>query len=105
VGALGVLNLAVGLPGIMLLAASPLLAFTLGNDAPTPRLTLFLALLILTAVLALSLPSEFHQAVYYVVGGLVLAALWWLFALRPRIANGTAGATMVRDAPGRDSPQ
>ncbi|MEJ7755329.1 MAG: amino acid permease [Nocardioidaceae bacterium] len=48
VGALGVLNLAVGLPGIMLLAASPLLAFTLGNDAPTPRLTLFLALLILT---------------------------------------------------------
>ncbi len=72
-------------------------AFNLGRFA----VPVFVAALVwlVAAVLALSLPSEFHQAVYYVAGGLVLAALWWLIVLRPRFANGTAGATMVRDAP------
>jgi len=52
---------------------------------------------LIAAVLALSLPSEFHKAVLYVVGGLVLATLWWLFGLRPRIAKGTAGPAVIRD--------
>ncbi|MBA2698262.1 MAG: amino acid permease [Nocardioidaceae bacterium] len=77
-------------------------AFNLGRFA----VPVFAAALVwlVAAVLALSLPAPFHQAVYYVAGGLVLATLWWGLVLRPRFANGTAGATMVRDADGRDTP-
>ncbi len=70
-------------------------AFNLGRYA-VPVFGASLVWLI-AAVLALSLPSEFHKAVLYVVGGLVLATLWWLFGLRPRIAKGTAGPAVIRD--------
>ncbi|MBA2774726.1 MAG: amino acid permease [Nocardioidaceae bacterium] len=75
-------------------------AFNLGRFA----VPVFVAALVwlVAAVLALSLPSEFHKAVYYVVGGLVLATLWWLFALRPRIKKGAAGPMMVRDVAASD---
>lgn len=53
---------------------------------------------LIVVVLALSLPAEFHKADYYVLGGLVLATLWWVFGLRPRLAKGTAGPAMLRDA-------
>lgn len=76
-------------------------AFNLGRFA-VPVFAASLLWLV-AAVLALSLPAEFHKAVYYVVGGLVLATLWWLFVLRPRFAQGTAGPAMVRDVAGRDT--
>lgn len=76
-------------------------AFNLGRFA-VPVFAASLLWLV-AAVLALSLPAEFHKAVYYVLGGLVLATLWWLFALRPRFAQGTAGPAMVRDVAGRDT--
>jgi len=72
-------------------------AFNLGRFAVPVFVASFVWLV--AALLALSLPSTFHQADYYVAGGLVLAALWWLFGLRPRIAKGTAGPALVRDAP------
>lgn len=74
-------------------------AFNLGRFA----VPVFAAAMVwlVAAVLALSLPETFHQAVYYVVGGLVLATLWWVFVLRARFANGTAGTTMVRDGSDR----
>ena len=53
---------------------------------------------LVVVVLALALPATFHKADYYVAGGVVLAALWWAFGLRPRLANGTAGPALVRDA-------
>ncbi|MDQ6850900.1 MAG: amino acid permease [Actinomycetota bacterium] len=46
---------------------------------------------LVAVVLALALPTPFHKADYYVAGGLVLAALWWLVGLRPRLARRTAG--------------
>lgn len=42
---------------------------------------------IVAVLLALALPSPFHTAVCDVAGGLVLAALWWLVGLRPRLAR------------------
>jgi len=72
-------------------------AFNLGRFAVPVFVASFVWLV--AALLALSLPSTFHQADYYVAGGLVLAALWWLFGLRPRIAKGTAGPALVRDVP------
>ena len=48
VGALGVLYVVVGLPGIALLAAAPLLQYALGIDGGGARLTLLIALAILT---------------------------------------------------------
>lgn len=68
-------------------------AFSLGRWA----FPVFAAALVwlVFVVLALSLPAEFHKAVYYVAGGVVLAALWWLLVLRPRFAAGTAGPAVV----------
>lgn len=76
-------------------------AFNLGRFA----VPVFAAALVwlVAAILSLSLPSEFHQAVYYVAGGLVLATLWWVFVLRARFRNGSAGPAMVRDAAGSGS--
>jgi amino acid transporter len=45
---------------------------------------------LVVVVLALSLPSEFHKADYYVLGGLALAAIWWVVGLRGRLRRGTA---------------
>jgi amino acid transporter len=50
---------------------------------------------LIVVVLALSLPQEFHKADYYVLGGLVLAFLWWLAALRGRFAKGIAGPNVI----------
>lgn len=50
---------------------------------------------LVAAVLALSLPHEFHKADYYVLGGVGLALLWWAFGLRPRLRRGTAGPALA----------
>jgi hypothetical protein len=52
---------------------------------------------LVVVVLALSLPAEFHKADYYVLGGLGLAALWWVVALQRRFANHTAGPDKIPD--------
>ena len=45
---------------------------------------------LVAVVLELSLPQPFHSADYYVLGGLALAAVWWLVGLRGRLRRGTA---------------
>ncbi|MGV9422694.1 hypothetical protein ACWDO7_00195 [Streptomyces sp. NPDC003656] len=47
---------------------------------------------LVAVVLTLTLPDEFRSANGYVLGGLALAAVWWLTGLRPRLARGRAGA-------------
>ncbi|PZS33548.1 MAG: hypothetical protein DLM58_07615 [Pseudonocardiales bacterium] len=71
-------------------------AFSLGRLAGP----VFVAVLIwlVVVVLALTLPQMFHKADYYVFGGLVLATLWWLIGLRPRLARGQAGPPAVVEA-------
>jgi amino acid transporter len=87
VGALGVLYGAVGLPGIMLLAASPLLEYVFGIDEPSGRTTLLFALLILTVaylvnVISVQLAARvnnvavFTEVIGTVVVAVVLFALW-----------------------------
>src|SRR3954468_10469505 len=73
-------------------------AFNLGRWAG-PVFVASLVWLVAVA-LALSLPSEFHQADYYVLGGLALAALWYVFGLRRRLATGRAGAGARFGLPG-----
>ena len=63
-------------------------AFHLGRWAVPVFATAFVWLVLV--VLALSLPQAFHKADYYVLGGLVLAALWWILGLRYRLSRGTA---------------
>ena len=63
--------------------------FHLGRFA-TVVLTASLVWLV-AVILTLTLPQEFRQADYYVLGGLALATLWWVFGLRPRLARGEAG--------------
>jgi amino acid transporter len=64
-------------------------AFHLGRAAGP----VFVAALVwlVAVVLVLTLPEEFHSADWYVLGGLALAALWWVVALRGRLARGEAG--------------
>lgn len=51
-----------------------------------------LAMLWLVAVIAaLTLPEDFRSADYVVLGALALAGLWYVAALRRRLADGTAG--------------
>jgi amino acid transporter len=64
-------------------------AFHLGRAA-VPVFAAALVWLVLV-VLVLTLPEEFHQADYYVLGGVGLAALWWAVGLRGRLARGEAG--------------
>jgi amino acid transporter len=58
-----------------------------------------LALLWLLAVVAaLTLPDAFRDADYVVLGALVLAGIWYVAALRRRLADGTAGLMAKVDA-------
>lgn len=80
------------------LPESPAGAFSLGRfRAPTMLVAggwLILALLILT------LPGEFHQADWVVVGGEVLGTVWYVVGVRRRMARGTVGgAAPVAAAP------
>ena len=68
-------------------------AFHLGRWA-VPVFVASLAWLVV-AILALSLPSDFHGADKYVVGGIVLAAIWWAVGLRPRLQRHTAGVVVI----------
>src|SRR3954447_19013638 len=73
-------------------------AFHLGRWA-TPVFIGALAWLIV-AILALSLPSDFHGADKYVAGGVALAAIWWVAGLLPRLRRHTAGAVVIPDQRG-----
>lgn len=75
-------------------------AFHLGRFAVPVFVLALLYLVVVVAVL--TLPQEFRTADYYVAGGLALAGLWWIIALRSRIARGTAGAQLLDAAPARD---
>ncbi|HTF51677.1 MAG TPA: amino acid permease [Pseudonocardia sp.] len=71
-------------------------AFHLGRWA-TPVFVLALIWL-LTALAALVLPSEFRSAVWVTLGGLVLAAFWYVVGLRARLRDGAAGPPRLPDA-------
>jgi amino acid transporter len=73
-------------------------AFHLGRFA-VPVFAGALAWLVI-AILALSLPSDFHGADKYVGGGIVLAALWWGFGLYPRLRRHTAGVVVIPEQGG-----
>ena len=49
---------------------------------------------IILALLILILPAVFHGADRVVIGGLVLAAIWWIVVLRGRIARKEAGVPL-----------
>ena len=72
-------------------------AFHLGRWA-TPVFVGAFAWLVL-AILALSLPKEFHGADKYVGYGIGLAVLWWLVGLYPRLRRHTAGVAVVPAQP------
>ncbi|GGR11621.1 amino acid permease [Streptomyces cinereoruber] len=60
---------------------------------------------LVAVLLTLTLPDEFRSANHYVLGGLALAAVWWLVGLRPRLARGSAGAPVLGGpAPLPDGP-
>jgi amino acid transporter len=63
--------------------------FNLGRWGPP--LMFFGLVWIVCAILVLAIPSEFHGADRIVVGGGVLAAIWYFAVLRRRIADGNAG--------------
>jgi len=46
-------------------------------------------------ILILALPAPFHGSDKVIVGGAVLAALWYFLVLRRRLKNGTAGPTSI----------
>jgi amino acid transporter len=46
-------------------------------------------------ILILALPAPFHGSDKVIVGGAILAALWYLLVLRGRLKNGTAGPTPI----------
>ena len=53
---------------------------------------------IVTALLILTIPSDFHGAVKVVAGATVLAVLWHVLALRGRIKRGQAGVAKFEDS-------
>jgi amino acid transporter len=53
---------------------------------------------IITALLILTIPSDFHGAVKVVVGATVLAVLWHVLALRGRLKRGEAGVAKFEDS-------
>jgi len=57
VGSLGIMLVAVGMPGILLLGASPLLVTALGWNVENPRLLLFVAVLLMAAAFGINLIS------------------------------------------------
>lgn len=86
VGSLGILYTAVGMPGIMLLGASPLLATVLGLNADDGRLLFFIAVVLLVGAFLINIVSVQLAArvntvavVTEIVGTVVLAVL--LFVL------------------------
>ena len=68
-------------------------AFHLGRFAVPVFVGAFVWLVV--ALLALSLPSDFHKADYYAAGGIGLAALWWVTGLRSRLQHHTAGVVHI----------
>ncbi|MES9810345.1 amino acid permease [Streptomyces cinereoruber] len=57
IGALGILYAAVGVPGIVYLAVAPLTEYVLGIDGASPRMSLFIALLVLTVAYLVNIAS------------------------------------------------
>jgi amino acid transporter len=53
---------------------------------------------IITALLILTIPAEFHGAVKVVAGATVLAVLWHVLVLRGRINRGEAGVAKFQDS-------
>jgi amino acid transporter len=53
---------------------------------------------IVTALLILTIPAEFHGAVKVVAGATVLAVLWHVLVLRGRISRGEAGVAKFQDS-------
>jgi amino acid transporter len=53
---------------------------------------------IITALLILTIPAEFHGAVKVVAGATVLAVLWHVLVLRGRIKRGEAGVAKFQDS-------
>ncbi|HEX4751799.1 MAG TPA: amino acid permease [Solirubrobacterales bacterium] len=68
--------------------------FNLGRWGPP--LMVFGLVWIICAILVLAIPSQFHGADKIVVGGGVVAAVWYFLVLRGRIAKGTAGVNRYR---------
>jgi amino acid transporter len=82
VGALGIMYSAVGMPGILLLGASPLLAEVLGLDGTNGRLLFFIAVLLIVIAFGINIVSVQLAArvnsvavVTEIVGTVVLALL------------------------------
>jgi amino acid transporter len=69
--------------------------FSLGRWS-TP---IIVAVFIWTAflIVVLSVPAPFHGSDRVVVGAVVLATLWYLFGIRPRLRAGTAGVKPIED--------
>jgi amino acid transporter len=87
VGALGVMYGAVGLPGIMFLAAAPLTEYVINDTTGGPRTTLFIALLLMTVaylanVISVQMAAGVNNVAVFteilgsVVGSIVLFFLW-----------------------------
>ena len=70
-------------------------SFSLGRWAK-PVIGLVLAWTVLV-MLVLSLPSAFHGSDKVVLGGAVLAALWYFLGLRRRLKAGTAGPAPIEE--------
>ncbi|HEX4654453.1 MAG TPA: amino acid permease [Mycobacteriales bacterium] len=68
-------------------------AFSLGKWAGPVFVGAFVWLVV--AILALSLPKDFHGADRYVGYGIGLAAIWWAVGLYPRLRRHTAGVTHI----------
>jgi amino acid transporter len=74
-------------------------AFSLGRWAkPVIALVLIWTVLVL---LSLSLPGPFHGSDKVILGGAVLAALWYFFGLLRRLRNGTAGPAPIEQVAGQ----
>lgn len=55
-------------------------------------------------ILILALPAPFHGSDKVIVGGAILAALWYFLALRRRLKNGTAGPTPIEQVVSDGNP-
>ncbi|MFG2821633.1 amino acid permease [Kitasatospora sp. NPDC048365] len=89
IGALGILYGAVGVPGIVYLAVAPLTEYVLGVDGASPRLTLFIALLVLTVaylinVISVQAAARINNFAVFaeILGTVVLAVLLFFLWVR-----------------------